>query len=131
MIIKGEQLVSHEASFSPKLKNQPQPLWNRETGKIDIGVAKHWQKYDIQYQVKKNIGKLKSKIDGKLHVYCGDNDDFFLDLPVLLLKESLTTLGVKAEIEILKDRAHSETYTHDIFDRMDKEINAKYLSSQK
>ena len=131
VIIKGEQLVSHAASFSPKLKNQPQPLWNRETGKIDIGVAKHWQKYDIQYQVKKNIGKLKSKIDGKLHVYCGDNDDFFLDLPVLLLKESLTTLGVKAEIEILKDRGHSETYTDDIFDRMDKEINAKYLASQK
>jgi hypothetical protein len=101
--IRGEQLGSFEAVFSPKGSDgQPEQLWNRDTGAINQHVVEQWKKYDIAMKIKDEWPTLGPKLKGKLHVFCGDIDTFYLDGALKLLKAEMTGLpGSDAEIEIV------------------------------
>ncbi len=56
------------------------PLFDKRTGAIDRSVAEHWRaNYDLLEHLKRNWAALGPKLDGKLHVYMGDMDNFHLD----------------------------------------------------
>jgi S-formylglutathione hydrolase FrmB len=100
--IRGEQLGSFEAVFSPKGKDgQPVKLWNRDTGAVDMNVSHEWQKYDIDLKLRSEWSTIAPKLAGKLHVFTGDVDTFYLEGAVRLLKTDLSILGSDAEIEIV------------------------------
>lgn len=104
---RGGQLQSFEAVFSPKGKDgKPQPLWNRDTGVIDASIAKAWQRYDIRLIVERDWPTLGPKLAGKLHVYMGDEDTFYLDGATRLLQKSLKELKSDAVIEMFPGRDH-------------------------
>jgi hypothetical protein len=104
---RGGQLFSFEAVFSPKGKDgKPMPLWNRETGVIDQEVAKAWQRYDIRMILERDWKTLGPKLKGKLHVYMGDEDTFYLDGATRLLQASQKMLGSDAVIEIFAGKDH-------------------------
>src|SRR5262249_26086080 len=104
---RGEQLGSFESVFSPRGPDGgPLPLWDRNTGKIDPGSAKGWEKYDVRLILERNWQVLGPKLKGKLHVYVGDEDTFYLNKAVALLKESLEKLGSDADIQILPEYDH-------------------------
>jgi hypothetical protein len=67
----------------------PRPLWNWYTGEIDHEVAEHWKKYDLRYYLEKNWSWLGPKLVGKLHIYTGDMDNFYLNNAVVLLENFL------------------------------------------
>jgi hypothetical protein len=103
----GGQLGSFEAVFSQRGSDgQPKLLWNRTTGSIDPAVAKSWEKYDIRLVLERNWKMLAPKLAGKLHVYTGGEDTFYLEGAVALLKDALTNLGSDAVIEIVPGRDH-------------------------
>ena len=103
----GGQLHSFEACFGPKGPDgEPLKLWDRKTGAVDAAVAKSWEPYDIRLVLERNWPVLKSKLAGKLHVYAGGEDNFYLEGAVRLLKESLAKLGSDAEVEIFPDLGH-------------------------
>jgi hypothetical protein len=103
----GGQLGSFEAVFSQRGSDgQPKLLWNRTTGSIDAAVAKSWEKYDIRLVLERNWKMLAPKLAGKLHVYTGGEDTFYLEGPVALLKDALAKLGSDAVIEIVPGRDH-------------------------
>src|SRR6202011_2350090 len=98
----GGQLDSFDAVFSPRGPDgKPKPLGDRDTGAVDPEVAKHSQRYDIRLTLENNWKVLGPKLAGKLHVYTGSEDTFYLDGAVALLKESLTKLGSDAVVEIV------------------------------
>jgi S-formylglutathione hydrolase FrmB len=104
---RGGQLFSFEAVFSPKGPGgAPRPLWDRATGKVDAGVAKSWERYDIRLVLERNWKTLGPKLRGKLHVYMGSADNFYLEGATLLLKQSLARLGSDAVIELFPGRDH-------------------------
>jgi hypothetical protein len=104
---RGGQLQSFEAVFSPKGKDgQPLPLWNRSTGAIDPDVAKSWQRYDIRMILENNWKTLGPKLSGKIHVYMGDDDTFYLDGATRLLQKSLKELKSDAVVEMFPGRDH-------------------------
>lgn len=104
---RGGQLQSFEAVFSPRgADGRPAPLWNRSTGHIDAKVAEAWKQYDIRLILEKNWLKLSPKLAGKLHVYMGAEDTFYLDGAARLLKDSLKNLGSGAVVEIFPGRDH-------------------------
>jgi hypothetical protein len=104
---RGGQLFSFEAVFSPKGKDgKPMPLWNRATGVIDPIVAKAWQRYDIRMILERDWKTLAPKLAGKLHVYMGDQDTFYLDGATRLLQASQKQLGSDAKIELFPGRDH-------------------------
>ncbi len=104
----GGQIHSFEAVFSQRGSDgAPLPLFDRTTGKIDHRVAKSWQCYDIRLILERDWTRLAPKLRGKLHVYAGQNDSFFLEGAVALLKESLSQLGSDAEVVIVPAMGHS------------------------
>ncbi len=86
----GRQWAIWEAVYTPIGKDgYPQPLWNWYTGEIDHEVAEQWKKYDLRHYLEKNWSWLGPKLVGKLHIYMGDMDNFYLNNAVVLLEDFL------------------------------------------
>lgn len=103
----GGQIHSFEAVFSPKgADGKPRQVFERATGKVNPEVAKAWEKYDIRVILERDWADLGPKLTGKLHVFAGDVDNFYLDGAARLLKASLAKLGSDAVVEIVPDMGH-------------------------
>src|SRR5947209_19058713 len=119
---RGGQLASFEAVFSPRgVDLQPMKLWDRKTGTIDPYVARAWEKYDIRLVLERNWKTLGPKLAGKLHVYTGGEDTFYLEGAVELLQASQKKLGSDAVIEIVPDKDHGTLLNKKMRDRIAQE----------
>ena len=89
----GGQFDIWEAVYSPVGKNgYPKPIWDKLTGKIDRAVAEHWREnYDLGHILRRDWQKLGPKLEGKLHVYVGEADNYFLNNAVYLVEDFLRT----------------------------------------
>lgn len=124
--LRGEQLYSFEAVFSPKGPDgEPQQLWDRQTGAINPVTAEAWKRYDIDYILRKRWQELGPKLAGKLHIFMGDMDTFYLDSATRQLKKDLKSLGSDAEVEILPGD-HFTVMTDALLKKMGMEIGAQY-----
>jgi S-formylglutathione hydrolase FrmB len=128
----GGQLESFEGVFSPRGKDgKPRKLWDRFTGNIDPEVAKSWQRYDIRMVLEKNWPALSTKLAGKLHVYMGAEDNFYLDGATLLLKQSLAKLGSDAVVEIFPGRDHGSLMDQALRQRIANEMADRFRQQDK
>ena len=76
----GGQWGAWNATYSPRGTNGlPVPVWDARTGAIHPEVAEHWKKYDLRQVMADHWSELGPKLRGKLHVWVGDADDYFLD----------------------------------------------------
>jgi S-formylglutathione hydrolase FrmB len=126
---RGEQLGSFDAVFSPRgIDGLPKPLWNRDTGAIDQSVATAWQKYDIALTLRKHWKTLGPKLEGKIHLYMGDLDTFYLEGATKLLKRDLARLGSDAVIEIVPGD-HFTMMSPALRSRMDNELARLFRSA--
>lgn len=91
----GQQWDIWEAVYSPVGKNgYPKPIWNKLTGDIDSTVAAYWKEhYDLSYIMKRDWSKIGNKLKGKIHIYCGDMDNYYLNNAVYLTEEVLKSVG--------------------------------------
>jgi hypothetical protein len=88
--LSGRDWASWNATYGPKGKDGlPVPLWDGKTGAIDKSVVEHWKKYDLKMVLEKNWKELGPKLAGKVNVWVGDSDDYFLNAAVRRLKDSL------------------------------------------
>jgi Putative esterase len=88
----GQQFEAWEAVYGPVgMDGYPKPLWDKATGKIDPSVATYMRDhgYDLRYYLEKNWATIGPKLVGKLHIYCGDMDNFYLNLAVYRLEDFL------------------------------------------
>lgn len=123
----GGQLASFEAAFSQRgPDHRPKLLWDRASGKIDPEVARSWEKYDIRLVLERNWKTLGPKLAGKLHVYMGDSDTFYLDGATVLLKEALEKLGSDAVVELFPGKDHGSLMDAALRERIQKEMAAAY-----
>ncbi|MDE2508486.1 MAG: alpha/beta hydrolase [Planctomycetota bacterium] len=121
----GGQLRSFEAVFSPLDEHgNPRRLWDRKTGAVDLDTAKSWEKYDIRLQLEHNWKSVGPKLQGKLHVYTGSIDTFYLEGAVDLLKKSLAQLGSDALVEVFPGKDHSSLLDAELAARIDREMHA-------
>ena len=124
----GGQLHSFEAVFSPRGEDgTPLPLWDRETGTINTQVAKTWEKYDIRLVLERNWKTLGPKLRGKLHVFMGEADTFYLEGATILLAEALKELASDAVVEIHPGKDHGSLMTRRLLDRIRAEMVAAFL----
>jgi pimeloyl-ACP methyl ester carboxylesterase len=124
----GGQLHSFEAVFSPRGEDgKPQLVWDREDGKVFTDVTKTWEKYDIRLILESNWEQLKPKLQGKLHVFMGDQDTFYLEGATVLLKKSQAKLGSDARVEIIPGRDHFNLLPPELQDRIRGEMVAAFL----
>jgi len=87
----GDQYDIWEAVYSPVGENgYPKRIWDKKTGVIYPDVAEYWREnYDIGYILKRDWKTLGPKLEGKLHIYCGDMDNYYLNNAVYLVEEFL------------------------------------------
>ncbi len=119
----GGQLAAFEAVFSERGPDgRPRRLWDRMTGAIDPAVAKSWEKYDIRLVLERNWETLGPKLKGKVHVYMGDLDTFYLEGATALLKDSLGRLGSDAVVELFPGKDHSTMMSGEMRKRIAREM---------
>ena len=88
--LSGLDWASWNATFGPRgADGKPVPLWDGLTGKIDKVVADHYRKYDLRLHLAQNWATLAPKLQGKLNVFVGEADDYFLNNAVHLLDDFL------------------------------------------
>jgi hypothetical protein len=87
----GGQWDIWEAVFSPMgADGYPQRIWDKRTGVIDPKVAAYWQQnYDLRYILERDWKTLAPKLQGKIHLYVGDMDNFYLNNAVYLMEDFL------------------------------------------
>lgn len=86
----GDQFDIWEAVYSPVGDDgYPKRLWDKLTGEIDPQVAEQWKKYDLGYILRTQWAELGPRLEGKIHIYCGDMDNYYLNNAVYLVEEFL------------------------------------------
>ncbi len=87
----GQQWDIWEATYSPMDKDgYPKRLWDKVTGDIDTTVAAYWREnYDLSYIMKRDWKTLGPKLKGKVRLYCGDMDNYYLNNAVYFTEEFL------------------------------------------
>jgi hypothetical protein len=127
----GGQLRSFEGVFSERgADGQPKALWDRKTGAIDPDVAKSWEKYDIRLVLQRNWKALGPKLAGKLHVYIGEMDNFYLEGATRKLKQSLEALGSDAVVELVPGKDHGSLMTTELRARISREMAAMFRAAR-
>jgi len=87
----GGQFDIWQAVYGPVGKDgYPKPIWDKLTGKIDRSVAEYWREhYDLGYILRRDWPRLGPKLEGKLHIYVGGADNYYLNDAVYLVDEFL------------------------------------------
>jgi hypothetical protein len=88
----GQQWDVWESTFSPVGPDgYPARIWDKRTGIIDKKIAEYWREhYDLSAILRRDWDKgLGKKLEGKLNIYVGDMDNYFLNNAVYLVEEFL------------------------------------------
>ena len=87
----GQQWDIWEAVYSPQGEDgYPKRIFNKETGDIDPAVAAYWKEnYDLRYILERDWKTLGPRLEGKIHIYCGDMDNYYLNNAVYLMEDFL------------------------------------------
>ena len=90
----GEQWDVWEAVFSPVGKDgYPARIWDKKTGVIDKAVAAYWKEhFDLTHIIQRDWHKIGEKLKGKIHVYVGDMDNYYLNDAVYSAEDMLKKL---------------------------------------
>lgn len=100
----GQQYDIWEAVYSPQAEDgYPQRIWDKYSGDINHDVAEYWKEnYDLRHILERDWATLGPKLEGKIHVYCGDMDNYYLNNAVYLMEkflESTTNPYYKGEVD--------------------------------
>ncbi len=100
--MSGEQWGAWNATYGPRgADGRPVPLWDPKTGEIDRSVIEHWKKYDLRLIMEQNWKTLGPKLRGKIHIWVGEADTYFLNNAVHMLDEFLKKADPPYEGQII------------------------------
>jgi len=77
----GDQWDAWESVYSPVgADGYPRRIWDRLTGEIDPVTAAYWREnYDLLHILERDWATLGPKLRGKLRIYAGDMDNYYLN----------------------------------------------------
>ena len=87
----GQQWDIWEAVYSPQGDDgYPKRIFDKVSGEIDSSVAVYWREnYDLRHILERDWATLGPKLKGKIHIYCGDMDNYYLNNAVYLMEDFL------------------------------------------
>jgi hypothetical protein len=91
----GDQFDIWEAVFSPSdVDGYPKRIFDKYTGAIDSSVAEYWREhYDLTHILQRDWPKIGDKLKGKIHIYVGTMDTYYLNDAVYDAEDVLKKLG--------------------------------------
>ncbi|MGI9518125.1 MAG: alpha/beta hydrolase-fold protein [Pirellulaceae bacterium] len=89
----GQQWDIWQAVYSPCGDDgYPKPIWDKVGGDIDREVAEFWREnYDLTHILQRDWATLGPKLEGKIHIYVGDMDNYYLNNAVYLTERFLNS----------------------------------------
>ena len=99
----GGQWDIWQAVYSPVgADGYPQAIWDKATGQIDHSVAEYWREhFDLTHILQRDWTSLGPKVRGKLHIYVGEADNYYLNDAVYLAEDFLkSTTQPPADAEV-------------------------------
>ena len=108
----GGQMTSFDWVFSPKsASGAPEAMFDRATGDVDPKVAAYWQEHwDLAHVVQTHWAERRADLKGRIHVYVGTADTFYLDGAAHKFDAVLKGLGADAHFTYIPDRTHFDLY---------------------
>lgn len=101
-VLSGKDWGAWNATFGPRGPDGlPRPLFQGKSGSIDKEVAEHYKKYDLRRVMQSNWATLGPKLRGKIHVYAGDADDYFLNNAARLMDRFLKSANPPADATVI------------------------------
>jgi hypothetical protein len=90
----GDQFDIWEAVFSPRDNDgYPKRIFDKYTGAIDTGVAAYWRDhFDLTHIIKRDWPTTGNSLKGKIHIYVGDMDTYYLNDAVYTAEDVLKKL---------------------------------------
>jgi hypothetical protein len=90
----GDQWDIWEAVYSPVGKNgYPERIFDKYTGEINKQVAAYWKEnYDLVHIIQRDWPKIGNKLAGKIHIYVGDMDNYYLNNAVYTAEDMIKKL---------------------------------------
>ena len=90
----GDQWDIWEAVYSPVGKDgYPERIFDKYTGEINKKVAEYWKNnYDLVHIIQRDWPKLGTKLTGKIHIYVGDMDNYYLNNAVYTAEDMIKKL---------------------------------------
>lgn len=90
----GDQFDIWEAVYSPMdVDGYPKRIYDKYTGVIDSSVAKYWRdNYDLTHIIKRDWPKIGERLKGKINIYVGDMDNYYLNNAVYTAEDMLKKL---------------------------------------
>ncbi len=87
----GEQFDIWQAVYGPVGDDgYPKQIFDKQTGDIDHSVADYWRKhYDLEAILERDWPTLGPKLEGKIHIYVGSDDTYFLNDAVYRMEDFL------------------------------------------
>jgi hypothetical protein len=132
----GQQWDAWEAMFSPldEATGAPRPLFDPKTGAIDRATVEHWKRFDIARLVASDWERYGPIMMERVHLYCGDEDSFYLDLAVRRLKEQVEAKASEGEgwsgtgyVKLIPFATHNNLRNY-VFDKINRQMRA-YLDT--
>jgi hypothetical protein len=98
----GDQWDAWESVFSPVgADGYPRRIWDRLTGEIDPVTATYWRDhYDLAHILQRDWPTLGPKLRGKLRIYVGDMDNYYLNNAVYPVEQFLRQASPPADAVI-------------------------------
>jgi hypothetical protein len=90
----GGQYDIWQAVFSPVGGDgYPKPIFDKVSGVIDKSVAVYWRDhFDLSHIIARDWATLGPKLQGKIHIYVGSGDNYYLTDSVYFAQERLEAL---------------------------------------
>ena len=105
----GQYMDMYNATWGPQGSDgYPAEAWNKRTGEIDHVVAEQWRPYDLRDHIETNWSTLAPMLAGRIHIYIGEDDGYYLEGAVKRLEASFSTLDPSpdAVFEYKPDTGH-------------------------
>ncbi|MFN5438589.1 MAG: hypothetical protein ACK5AB_01605 [Bacteroidota bacterium] len=90
----GDQWDIWEAVYSPVGSDgYPVRIFDKKTGDINKRIVEHWREnYDLTHIIQRDWPKIGEKLKGKIHLYVGDMDNYYLNNAVYNAEDMLKQL---------------------------------------
>jgi hypothetical protein len=95
----GDQWDAWESVYSPVgADGYPRRIWDRQSGEIDPVTVEYWREhYDLAHILRRDWATLGPKLRGKLRIYAGDMDNYYLNNAVYGVEDYLKSADPPAD----------------------------------
>jgi len=108
----GGDIASYEAAFSEKDPHTGLPfqLFERTSGALIQGTLTQWQRFDLRSLLSTMPSENIEKVRDRLHIWVGEQDDFFLERPTQSFCDEARRVGLRPECVVVPGRGHRDLY---------------------